>query len=244
MAVIEFNLVSKSYRDPSIRYIFSPKITCGVKDLTFKVEGRETFGILGLNGAGKTTTLKLLLGLLRPDTGSITLFGKSPSDNKEILKYVGYLPEIPYFHKNLTAFETIYYLSILSNHKATQSDILEILKKVGLLEVAKRKVSTFSKGQLQRLGVAQSLIHNPELLVYDEPTSGLDPLGIKQMRQLIAELKSSGKTIILSSHLISEVEKLCDRVGILKDGVFVKFISAKEFSKPGELERIFVETVV
>ncbi len=243
MSAIKFESVSKSYREVSIKNIFLKKATTGVKDLSFEIKEGETFGLLGLNGAGKTTTLKLILGLIRPDKGDVSLFGKTPPfDN--ILSRVGYLPEISYLYKNLTTRETLDFLSKLSGTKVSKDGFKKTLEFVGLDVSLEKKVFTFSKGMLQRLAVAQSIVHNPDMLIYDEPTSGLDPLGINEMRKLIETLKKSGKTIILSSHYISEVEKLCDRVGILVNGTLVKTVDSRQFSRPGELEGIFLKTVL
>ncbi|PKN01331.1 MAG: ABC transporter ATP-binding protein [Elusimicrobia bacterium HGW-Elusimicrobia-1] len=242
MDAVVFDSVTKRYRDASVRYLFRPRISQGVENLSFSVAGGETFGLLGLNGAGKTTAFKLIMGLLRPDEGRVLVSGVSPSDSS-VLRDIGYLPEISYFHKNLTVRETLQFLSALSGVKVGETGIKETLSMVGLGDFASRKVGKLSKGMQQRLSMAQSLIHNPGILIYDEPTSGLDPLGIREMRGLLESLKKSGKTIILSSHITSEVEKLCDRVGIIKSGRLIKIASAAEFSRPGELENIFVGAV-
>lgn len=243
MSIVKFKSVTKTYKDVSIKNLFRRKVTLGVDKLSFEINEGETFGLLGLNGAGKTTTLKLMLGLLKPDSGSVELFGKHPSSDNLLAK-IGYLPEVSYLFKNLTASETLDFLSRLSGIKPSEESIKKTLEIVGLDVPRSKKAAKFSKGMMQRLAVAQSLIHNPELLIYDEPTSGLDPLGIKEMRSLIEGLKKSGKTIILSSHYISEVEKLCDRVGILVNGSLVRMVESVEFSKPGALEEIFLKTVL
>ncbi|MDI6757259.1 MAG: ABC transporter ATP-binding protein [Endomicrobiia bacterium] len=242
MDAVVFDSVYKNYRDPSVKYLFKPRISQGVEGLSFSVAKGETLGLLGLNGAGKTTALKLILGILLPDSGRVSVAGV-PSSNPSVLRNIGYLPEVSYFHKNLTVFETLDFLSALSGARVGEERIRETLSMVGLGAFLSRKVGNLSKGMQQRLALAQSLIHDPEILIYDEPTSGLDPLGIKEMRGLLESLKKSGKTIILSSHIISEVEKLCDRVGIIKAGRLIKIARAVEFSRAGELENIFVEAV-
>ncbi len=252
MDAIIFDSVTKNYKDPSIRYIFKPRISRGVEDLTFAVRRGETFGLLGLNGAGKTTTFKLMLGLLKPDKGEILVGGFHPyliDEREKALSLVGYLPEISYFNKNLTVYETMKFLlalsAIHSDGKIDKPSIEKTLEMVGLSSALNRKVGKLSKGMMQRLAVAQSLIHDPEILIYDEPTSGLDPVGIKEMRNLIEALKRNGKTIILSSHITSEVEKLCDRVAIIHKGRLLKIVEQKEFldGSGAKLEEIFVSAV-
>jgi len=261
---IIFEAVTKHYRDPSFRYVFKPRLSVGIESVSFKVASGETFGILGLNGAGKTTAFKLMLGLLRPDEGSVSVGGFNlPDERARALSLVGYLPEISYFQKNLSVFETMKFLLELSSYgkprpspsgelsflpdddKHKKKNIFEILDLVGLGAVADRKVGKLSKGMMQRLGIAQSLVNDPRILIYDEPTSGLDPLGIKEMRGILERLKRSGKTIIFSSHITSEVEKLCDRVAILHKGRLIKIIEQRDFAdgSGSRLEEIFVGAV-
>jgi len=180
---------------------------------------------------------------LKPTSGTVKVSGlKVPSS--EVLKKIGYLPEVPYFYKYLTADEILKFYGRLSEIGNLDKKVSEMLDFVGLENVRKKRLSEFSKGMLQRVAIAQSLLHDPDILIYDEPVSGLDPLAIQEMRGLITNLKASGKTVFLSSHLISEVEKVCDRVGILAKGKLVKTLEQKQWaSSPGGLEKIFVDEV-
>lgn len=196
-----------------------------------------------MNGAGKTTTIKLILGLLRPTSGSVTIDGAA-APSTDILKQIGYLPEVAYFYKYLNTEEILKFYGRLSEVKDLDGRVDEMIDFVGLQSVRCKRLSEFSKGMLQRVGIAQSLLHDPKILIYDEPVSGLDPLSIQEMRALITRLKSFGKTVFLSSHLISEVEKVCDRVGILAKGRLVKTVEQHDWAaNPGGLEEIFVSAV-
>lgn len=217
----------------------------GISGLDLEILRGETFGILGLNGSGKTTTIKLGLGLLNPTEGSVGVFGQNPKDSKT-LKDVGYLPELPYFYPYLTPEESLLFYGRLSGipEGELSGKIGRVLEKVGLAAHVSKKVSEFSKGMLQKLGLAQAVLHDPKLIFLDEPVSGLDPLAIREMRTLLSELRKEGKTLFLSSHSISEVEKLCDRVGILVQGELKRIVEHKEWEgQSGRLEEIFVETV-
>jgi ABC-2 type transport system ATP-binding protein len=240
MPSIELNNLTKIYVK---EHLLKTTRSTGIENVTLSVEEGEIFGLLGLNGAGKTTTIKLILGLLRPTSGTVTVAGsKVPSSS--VLKEIGYLPEVAYFYKYLTAEEILKFYGRLSEIDKLDSRVNEIIDFVGIESVRHKRLSEFSKGMLQRIGIAQSLLHNPGILIYDEPVSGLDPLAIQEMRALIANLKSLGKTVFLSSHLISEVEKVCDRVGILAKGKLVKTIEQHEWAAgPGGLEKMFVAEV-
>ncbi len=219
--------------------------TRGVTDLNFEVRKGEVFGLLGLNGSGKTTTIKLLLGLLFPTQGQIKIFG-SPVPNPIAQQRLGYLPEVPYFYRNLNPVEVLTLYGTLSKIDSTllSEKINQVLALVKMDHVRHRAMREFSKGMLQRIGLAQAMIHDPDLLVLDEPVTGLDPLGIRQSREVIASLNEKGKTIFFSSHSISELEKLAWRVGILVDGKMVRLLDQSEWkSKPGRLEEIFIETL-
>ena len=217
--------------------------TLGVKDLSLQINQNEIFGLLGLNGSGKTTTIKLILGLLFPDTGEIYAFEKLMPDRQSISR-IGYLPEIPYFQKFLTGKEILKYYCQLSGiaHSRIDSIINDVVTTVDLAEHINKRISDFSKGMLQRLGIAQSLVHNPDLFIFDEPITGLDPLGIREMRNFILKLKSTGKTVFFSSHIVSESEKICDRVGILHKGELKRIVNKQEWQKE-PLEEIFVNTI-
>jgi ABC-2 type transport system ATP-binding protein len=246
MLAIHTGNLSKIYRRQHLGRLHLSK---GIEEVNLDVEQGEIYGLLGLNGSGKTTTIKLLLGLLRPTSGSISLLDKRMPD-VDTLSKVGYLPEVPSFYPYLTAKETLRFYADLSDLKNSDQRLEEILNLVGLSEAKEKRLSEFSKGMLQRVGIAQSLVHDPQILFYDEPVTGLDPLAIHEMRNLILRLKEQGKTVFLSSHLISEVEKVCDSVGILSKGRLVKKLKQSEWSNPsgrgqkeGELERIFIEVV-
>jgi ABC-2 type transport system ATP-binding protein len=191
----------------------------GLKPLNLDVELGETFGFLGPNGAGKTTTLKLLMGISFPTAGSATILGKNYLD-PEVKARIGFLPEQPYFYDYLSAPELLDYYGRLSgmSQAARQRRIGELLERVGLADVGKMQLRKFSKGMLQRVGVAQAIIHDPEVIFLDEPMSGLDPLGRYEVRELIQSLKDAGKTIFFTTHILSDAEALCDRVAVIHKG--------------------------
>ncbi len=240
MDAIELHNLTKVYKR---QHLFSVQRTTGVESLDLTVKQGEVFGLLGLNGSGKTTTIKLILGLLKPTQGDARILGERPS-SLAMLRRVGYLPEVPYFYRYLTASEILTFYGTLSGIDRIRERVDAILDMVGMTEIRDKRLGEFSKGMLQRIGLAQSLLHEPDLLVYDEPVSGLDPLAMQEMRALIRKLKEQGKTVFLSSHLISEVERMCDRVAILVKGKLVHVLEQKEWAgKDGELERVFVENV-
>lgn len=190
-----------------------------VNDVDFEVRQGEVIGLLGPNGSGKSTTVKMLLGLLYPTGGRLTVFGKSPRD-VSIKNEIGYLPEETYLYKYLTAFETLDFFASLFNLSKIerQKRCDQLLDMVGLSHARNRPVGEFSKGMARRIGLAQAMINDPSLLILDEPTSGLDPLGCREVKDLIRTLKQRGKTVIVTSHLLSDVEDVCDRVIILYGG--------------------------
>ena len=194
-----------------------------VRDLNLEIEPGQVYGLLGPNGSGKTTTLKIILGLVWPTSGQTRIFGRS---SREVASraVVGFLPENPYFYKYLTADETLRFFGRLSglHGSSLQRRIDELLDLVGLTTARKRRLATYSKGMLQRIGLAQALIHNPQLLVLDEPTAGVDPLGSREICNLILNLKSQGITVLLSSHLLAQAQEICDRVAILSEGILVR----------------------
>ncbi len=195
-----------------------------LKECTLQVYPGETFGLLGLNGAGKTTLLKTLLGIVKPTTGRGLLLGK-PLGDRSIKQKIGYLPENPYFYDFLTGWELLEYTAGLFEipRSIQKQRIPALLDLVGLAHSAARKqqLRQYSKGMVQRVGMAQALINNPELVFLDEPMSGLDPLGRKQMREIIISLGDAGKTVFLNSHVLTEVEQVCNRVGILAQGELI-----------------------
>ncbi len=190
-----------------------------VDNVDFVIHEHEIFGLLGPNGSGKSTTIKMLLGLLHVSAGRLTVFGKQP-DDVSVKRRIGYLPEESYMYRFLNPIETLdYYGKIFGLDRATRKRrTAELLDMVGLTQVAHRAVGEFSKGMTRRLGLAQALVNDPEFLVLDEPTSGLDPIGTRQVKDLLIELGRRGKTILLSSHLLADVEDVCDRMVVLYGG--------------------------
>ncbi|CAI4033184.1 ABC transporter ATP-binding protein [Nitrospira tepida] len=188
-------------------------------NLSLSVPQGEIFGFLGPNGAGKTTTLKILLGLMRTTSGKATVLGKPAGDVQTRAK-IGFLPEAPYFYDYLTAEEFLGFYGQLAglSRSSIHRRVTELIELVGLCEARTRQLCKFSKGMLQRVGLAQALIHDPELVILDEPMSGLDPVGRKHVRDVILGLRERGKTIFFSSHIIADVEVMCDRVGIVVKG--------------------------
>jgi ABC-2 type transport system ATP-binding protein len=190
-----------------------------LEDLTLEVHKGEVFGFLGPNGAGKSTAIKILLNLIYPDKGKVTIMGRDVGD-KSIRRFIGYLPENPYFYDYLTSEELLWFggrTSGLDKHDIREKTE-RVLNKVRLHEARKRPLRTYSKGMLQRAGLALALIHDPELVILDEPMSGLDPIGRKMVGDLILELKAQGKTVFFSSHILTDIERFCDRAGIIVGG--------------------------
>ena len=187
--------------------------------LNLEVGANQIFGLLGPNGSGKSTTIKVLLGLLRPSSGAGAIFG-IPVGSLGARRVLGYLPEVPHFYRFLTARELLRYYARVSGlpRRAREGRISEALEQVGMESAAGRRLGTYSKGMLQRVGLAQALVHDPQLLVLDEPTAGVDPEGTAAIGSILCDLKAQGKTILLSSHLLAQMEGLCDRVAILNKG--------------------------
>ncbi|MCX6887788.1 MAG: ABC transporter ATP-binding protein, partial [Verrucomicrobia bacterium] len=221
-----------------------PKIA--VRDLNLRVEAGQVFGFLGPNGAGKTTTMNVLLGFVPPTAGSASLFGV---DVREPIarQRIGYLPELTYYYKFLTAEELLrFYAKIFGLTRSETDKRIETLVKLVELEGAsKRPIKTYSKGMQQRVGLAQALINNPDLLILDEPTSGLDPLGRMKVREIIQRLKNEGKTVFFSSHELGEVETVCDRVAIIHQGELKMEGSVSDLTAKYQtnLEQIFLDII-
>jgi ABC-2 type transport system ATP-binding protein len=194
-----------------------------VRDLNLQVESGEVYGLLGPNGSGKSTTLKIILGLVSPTQGRTQIFGQ---DSAEVASHqsVGFLPESPYFYKFLTGKETLRFFGKLCGLTGERlADRIDgLLELVGLTEARNQRLSTYSKGMLQRIGLAQALINEPALIVLDEPTAGVDPAGSRNIRNLILDLKKRGVTVLITSHLLEHVEEVCDRVGIMSKGELVR----------------------
>ncbi|MGW8285836.1 MAG: ABC transporter ATP-binding protein, partial [Candidatus Deferrimicrobiaceae bacterium] len=189
-------------------------------DLSFSVEKNEIVGFLGPNGAGKTTTIKILNRLAFPDSGKVTVFGEEAGRRPELRRRIGFMPEQPYFYEYLTGEEFLGLCGHLNglSRAEIRKESHRMLSRVGLDGAGRTAIRKYSKGMMQRLGLAQALLHDPELVILDEPMSGLDPVGRMDVRNLILEQKASGKTVFFSSHIISDVEALCDRVIILLKG--------------------------
>lgn len=213
-----------------------------IHDCTMSVEKGTIYGFLGKNGAGKTTVFKILLGLLKPTIGEAAVLGMdSVKNNLDILKRTGSLIETPIFYEHLSAVENLQiHLDYMG---AANADIEGTLELVGLPNMGTQAVSTFSLGMRQRLGIARALVHNPELLILDEPINGLDPVGIKEMRELFCRLVQEREiTILLSSHILSEMEHTADRIGVIVDGMVVQEIDPREIKKqyPNGMEDYFL----
>lgn len=194
-----------------------------VKNLSLDVEPGQVYGLLGPNGSGKSTTMKIVLGLVAPSAGGTQIFGRDSAE-VESREEVGFLPENPYFYKFLTGEETVRFFGKLCglSGKVLRERTAELLKLVGLESARDRRLGGYSKGMLQRIGLAQALVQNPRLLVLDEPTAGVDPAGSREIRDLILDFKTRGITVLLCSHLLSQVQEICDRIGILHQGVLVR----------------------
>ncbi len=216
-----------------------------VVNLSLRIPQGEVFGFLGPNGAGKSTTIKLLLHFLRPDTGSLRIMGHAVGQ-EEFRHRIGYLSEFPFFYDHLTARETLLLSGRLSGmtRQTMNQRIPMLFDRMNLTEAADRRVKGFSKGMKQRLGMANALIHDPEVLIFDEPMSGLDPVGRHQIKKLIAELGQEGKTVFFSSHILSDIEVLCDRIGIINKGVLLYTGGLEDFLTDGAgLEECFIRVI-
>ena len=233
-AVIETRNLTKVYRD-----FWGRQKVRALKSLDLEIRRGEVFGLLGPNGSGKTTTMKLLLGLLFPTAGDIFVLGKPATDVTKNER-IGYLPEESYLYRFLNAEETLDFYGRLFNMSAAvrRQRVSQLISMVGLESARKRQLREYSKGMSRRLGLAQALINDPELILLDEPTSGLDPIGTRSMKDLILELKKQGKTVLMSSHLLADVQDVCDRIGILHQG------ELKELGRVDDLLKVTDETEI
>lgn len=223
--MISIKNLSKSYGKTKI-----------VDNLSLEIKSGSIFGFLGPNGAGKTTTIKMIVGLSIPKKGSIQISGKNNSDVKES---IGFMPEDPYFYEHLTATEFLNFMkNLFPNAKEDPQSLLEL---VGLKDAAKQKVGYFSKGMKQRLGLAQAIVNDPDYLFLDEPLDGLDPIGRREFKQILLGLKKKGKTIFFNSHVLSDVEEICDQIGIIDKGKLVYSGNVKAFRGNKSLEDAFVD---
>jgi len=238
--MIKFENVSKEFREG-----IGAKKVKALDALSLEVHKGEVFGFLGPNGAGKSTAIKTLVNLIWPDSGTVSLMGRDVRD-KEVRSHIGFLPENPYFYDYLTAEELLWFggktLGLPNDAIKARTDIL--LEKVNLQGARKRRLKTYSKGMVQRAGVALALIHDPEIVIFDEPMSGLDPIGRKMVGDIILALKSQGKTVFFSSHILTDIERFCDRIGIIISGQ-LKLVSRLDAALEGgkTLEDVFLREV-
>ncbi len=226
--IIETRNLSKTYRD-----FWGRQKVRALKALDLEVQQGEIFGLLGPNGSGKSTTIKLLLGLLFPSSGEALVFGKDAS-NVEKNERIGFLPEESYLYKFLNADETLDFYGRLFNMDARtrRLRVNALIEMVGLGRARKRQLKEYSKGMTRRIGLAQALINDPELIILDEPTTGLDPIGTREMKDLIVRLRDEGKTVLMCSHLLADVQDVCDRIAILHQG------ELKELGRVDELLKV------
>ncbi len=229
--VLELNQVSKTFRIGFFR-----KKVEAVRSVSFQIRRGEIFGLVGPNGAGKSTSIKMITGLLKPDAGQVTLFGE-PAGKVASRRRLGYLPENPMLYEHLKPLEIMdFYGGLLGMSKRDRRKRgLELLELVGMSHALDRQVGKMSKGMKQRTGIAQALLHDPELVILDEPQSGLDPIGRREIRDLVVELRRQGKTILFCSHILPDVEDICDRVALIHQG---------EVKEVGFLHELLGETVV
>jgi ABC-2 type transport system ATP-binding protein len=235
--VIQIKNLGKIFKD-----FWHRPVVEAVKDLNLTIQQGEVFGLLGPNGSGKSTTLKMMLGLLRPTNGTIELFeGHGPEDVAAKAR-LGYLPEVSHLHEFLTPRETLlYYASLFGLPQAdAKRRTKELLQMVGLESVADRAVGKFSKGMARRVGLAQALINAPELLILDEPTSGLDPIGCREVKDLVRLLAKSGVTVLMTSHLLADVEDVCDRVAIMNRGELCAYGSTRDLLRNPDVVRFSI----
>ncbi len=243
MNAIEILGLEKTYRVG----FWAKRLKRALHPLHLSVEEGEIFGFLGPNGAGKTTTLKLLMGLVFPSAGSARILGRDWTD-PEVKAQIGFLPEQPYFYDHLTAHELLNYYAQLSGVAAKERSrrVESTLQRVGLPNVKGVQLRKFSKGMLQRVGIAQAILHDPRVVFFDEPMSGLDPIGRREVRDLMEQLKHEGRTVFFSTHILSDAEALCDRVAIIHQGE-LRGIGAVEdltSSVQGKVELIWQGTQV
>ncbi len=232
---LEIQKVSQVFRTG-----FWMRPVAALTEVDFSVPVGSVFGFLGANGAGKTTLIHLITGLRKPTSGRVLVFGRDAA-SLEARSQVGYLPERPYFQEHLTGEGLLRYygaLSALEWGKASERGerISEVLAAVGLERARKTELRRYSKGMLQRIGIAQALLHRPPLLILDEPMSGLDPLGRKEMRDLIGQLAASGRTIFMTSHVIADVEAICDRVALIQGGRLMESGPLSQFTTRGDVQ--------
>jgi ABC-2 type transport system ATP-binding protein len=229
--MVEFSHLTKAYKKRLV-----------VDDFTLSVNV-PIFGFLGQNGAGKTTIMKMIVGLLAPTSGTITIDG-ALSSHPIFKKKLGYMPETPYFYEHMTAMEFMRFCDELFVHGGNdKAHYEELLKKVGIFGARNYEIRTFSKGMRQRLGFAQALVNDPEYLFLDEPLDGLDPIGRREMKEVMIDLKKEGRRVFLNTHILADVEEICDEVGIIHKGKLLYAGSVKKFCEGKPLEERFMEVV-
>lgn len=230
--MIQFSHLTKTYKKRAV-----------VNDFSLTVDV-PIFGFLGQNGAGKTTVMKMIVGLLAPTHGTILLDGK-PSVDEASKRRMGYMPETPYFYERMTGLEFLRFCDELDGTErgARGAHYLSLLKKVGIYEARDRAVGTYSKGMRQRLGFAQALVNDPEYLFLDEPLDGLDPIGRREMKEVMLGLKHEGKKIFLNTHILYDVEEICEEVGVIHEGRLLYAGSVKAFAAGKPLEERFMTTI-
>lgn len=218
--VLSFDRVSKRYKTGDF---WHPVQAQALSQVSFELLEGEVYGLVGLNGAGKSTLMKTAVGLLRPDEGGVSLFGLDPRDPLA-RRELGYLPELPWFPAYLSAEEVLLYYGRLQGLAGAPlaARVVEVISQVGLSAAARQPLKRFSKGMQQRVGLAQALLHRPKLIFLDEPMSGLDPLGMKEMRDIILAQRREGRTVFFNSHVLLEVERICDRVGVMHRGRLIR----------------------
>ncbi len=232
--MIEVNKISKTYNG----------VDNVVNELSLNIKTGSVFGFLGPNGAGKTTTIKMLVGINRPDSGEILIAGRSPALTTT-RESISFMPEEPHFYDQLTGLEFMEFSSrlFLKSRSKTRAELEEILKKTGIHEAMDNKIKTYSKGMKQRLGFAQALVNDPEYIFLDEPLEGLDPIGRRELKSMVENIKKDGKTIFFNSHILADVEILCDEIGIIHKGQLIYSGPVNEFRKDSSLEDKFVERI-
>lgn len=237
-AAIVFNGVNKTFKTGFKR----AKV---LFDVSFEVAGNEIFGFLGPNGAGKSTSIKLMLNFIKPDAGHIAINGRNVRKD-HFQRYIGYLPEMPCFMENLTGNETLEFAGkACGMHGADiKSRCAEVLERLNLAHAGNAPIRTYSKGMKQRLGLAVALIHDPQIYILDEPMSGLDPMGRRLITDVILELGQRGKTVFFSSHILSDIERLCSRIGILNKGRLLFCGHVNDITQAGEtMEDAFIRII-
>lgn len=228
--MIVFDHVTKTYKKQTV-----------VNDFTLKVDA-PVFGFLGENGAGKTTIMKMIVGLLAPTSGTISIDGK-PSTAEETKRRIGFMPETPYFYERFSAMEFLQFCDALFGSAPRPARYEELLKRVGIYDARDREIRTYSKGMRQRLGFAQALVHDPEYIFLDEPLDGLDPVGRREMKRVMLDLKAEGKKIFLNTHILYDVEEICEEMAVIHKGKLLYAGPVKAFANGESLEERFVETI-